>query len=275
MTGSIRAIELLRVGSRSSEHRGDRVAAEEPLEIRLCGTPLLVTMRTPGRDRDLVAGFLLAERIVRSADDIDTIRHCTRDDDSSDEQNVVDVLLGEDAMARAGEQLAARRLAPVTSACGVCGRRTIDDLLGRIAPLAGTWTVTRDAVLAWPGRLRHTQTVFDETGGLHAAALFDAAGVCAGVAEDVGRHNAVDKVVGAELLAERMPLSDRALFVSGRSSFEIVQKAFVAGIPIVASVSAPSSLAIDLARSAGVTLLGFVRDGSFNVYSGVERVDMG
>jgi FdhD protein len=274
MTTPVRTVDLLRIGSDSVQRCDDRVAAEEPLEIRLSGVPFLVTMRTPGRDRDLVAGFLLSERIVQTADDIAVIRHCTRAVSSPGDQNVVDVQLTGDAIARAEAQLAQRRLAPVTSACGVCGRRTIDGLLDTATPLTSAWTVSRDAVRTWPTRLRDAQAVFDETGGLHAAALFDSSGGVVAMAEDVGRHNAVDKAIGAELLRERIPLAERALFVSGRSSFEIVQKAFVAGIPVVASVSAPSSLAIELARDAGVTLLGFVRDGSFNVYSGAERVEM-
>jgi FdhD protein len=168
--------------------------------------------------------------------------------------------------------LSGRRLVTVTAACGVCGRRSIDDLMQDVAPVADGWAMTAAVAASLPARLRASQDVFDETGGLHAAGLFDRGGALVASAEDVGRHNAVDKVIGGQLLADRWPLGDLALFVSGRTSFDIVQKAVVAGIPIVGAVSAPSSLAIDLARAAGATLLGFVRGDTFNIYAGEQRI---
>jgi FdhD protein len=168
--------------------------------------------------------------------------------------------------------LAERRLVTANSSCGVCGRRSIDDLMCSTPTVDGGWTVSREVIVSLPERLRGAQRTFDETGGLHAAGLFDLDGTLVRVAEDVGRHNAVDKVIGAEVLDGRVPMSDRMLFVSGRTSFEIIQKAVVAGIPFVAAVSAPSSLAIDVAREAGVTLVGFVRGATFNIYTAPERI---
>jgi len=176
------------------------------------------------------------------------------------------------AVDRAEAALAARRPVTTTSACGVCGRRSIDDLVSGIPRIGADWSMSAATVATLPGCLRATQAVFADTGGLHAAGLFDRDGLLVAAAEDVGRHNAVDKVIGAQLLADRCPLGDRALLVSGRTSFEIVQKAAVGGIPIVAAVSAPSSLAIELAREANVTLLGFVRGDTFNIYTGDHRI---
>ena len=230
-----------------------------------------MTMRTPGADKALVAGFLLSERIITGADDIGTIRHCA-DGDEGAAGNVIDVLLSGRAVQRAASALAERRLVTATSACGVCGRRSIDDLMGDMTRIDAAWSIAADVIASLPVRLREAQAAFDETGGLHAAGLFGRDGALVGVAEDVGRHNAVDKVIGSRLLQDDMALSDRILCVSGRTSFEIVQKAVVAGVPVVAAVSAPSSLAIDLARSANLTLLGFVRGNTFNVYSGADRI---
>lgn len=271
MNSRTRAVDVVRVADGTSERRRDVAAAEEPLEIRLHGSTFIVTMRTPGADRELAAGFLLSERIIAGADDLGAIRHCT-DVDAGAEGNVLDVTLAGAARDRADAALATRRPVTTTSACGVCGRRSIDDLISGLPRIDADWPMSAAAVAALPGCLRAAQTVFDETGGLHAAGLFDRRGVLVAVAEDVGRHNAVDKVIGSQLLVDRFPLGDRALFVSGRTSFEIVQKAAAAGIPIVAAVSAPSSLAIDLARAANVTLLGFVRGDTFNIYTGDHRI---
>ena len=271
MTSRAYAVDVLRVEGRTSSRRPDFAAVEEPLEIRLQGSPFIVTMRTPGADRELAAGFLLSERIILDADDLGTIRHCT-DVDAGAEGNVLDVTLVGPAQERAETALAATRPVTTTSACGVCGRRSIDDLVCSIPSITADWSMSAATVATLPESLRGAQSVFDETGGLHAAGLFDREGVLVAVAEDVGRHNAVDKVVGAQLLAERFPLSDRVLLVSGRTSFEIVQKSTVAGIPILGAVSAPSSLAIELARDGNVTLLGFVRGQTFNVYSGDHRI---
>jgi FdhD protein len=259
------------VSGGASEHRRDFAAAEEPLEIRLNGTPFVVTMRTPGADRELAVGLLVSERIVSALDDIATIRHCGDATDEG-EENVIDVTLVGPAAARVDTALSGRRLVTVTAACGVCGRRSIDDLMHDVARMPAGWSIAAAVAASLPERLRAAQAVFDETGGLHAAGLFDADGVLVASAEDVGRHNAVDKAIGGRLLEDRWPLADLVLFVSGRTSFEIVQKAVVAGIPMVGAVSAPSSLAIDLARAAGVTLLGFVREGTFNIYAGEERI---
>jgi FdhD protein len=270
MNPAVHAVDVVRVG-RTGAPASDVAATEEPLEIRLGGLPFVVIMRTPGSDRELAAGFLLSEQIVRSASEISTMRYCV-DDDGQDTENVLNVWLEGGAAERAAAAVAGKRHVTATSSCGVCGRRSIDDLLQGVRLLTETWTVPKAVISAMPTTLRAAQRTFDETGGLHAAGLFAPDGRLVRVAEDVGRHNAVDKVVGAELFEGRVPLSDRVLFVSGRTSFEIVQKAVCAGVPIVASVSAPSSLAIDLARTANVSLLGFVRDQTFNIYSGAERI---
>jgi FdhD protein len=264
-------VDVVRVDGRASERRRDFAAAEEPLEIRLNGAPFVVTMRTPGADRELAVGLLVSERIVGGLEDIGTVRHCGNATDEG-EENVIDVTLVGPAAACAETVLSGRRLVTVTAACGVCGRRSIDDLMDNVARVAGGWSMAAAVAASLPERLRAAQAVFDETGGLHAAGLFDAHGGLVASAEDVGRHNAVDKVIGRQLLADRWPLGDLALFVSGRTSFEIVQKAVVAGIPMVGAVSAPSSLAIDLARAAGATLLGFVRGDTFNIYAGEQRI---
>jgi len=280
MPASIRAIELLRVDAGRRVPASDCAAVEEPLEIRLHGRPFSVTMRTPGADRELTAGFLLAERVVTSPDGIGTIEHC-RDNAVGDldrcdpdargmRDNVVNVTLTDPAdLERAFES---QRHLTTSSACGVCGRRSIESLAADVSPLALEWTMSGETLTTLVDRLRDTQRVFDETGGLHAAGLFTSSGALVHAAEDVGRHNAVDKAIGRCILLDRWPLSDLLLVVSGRSSFEIVQKALLARIPIVASVSAPSSLAIDLARDMGITLAGFVRGDRFNIYTHAERI---
>lgn len=265
-TRAVRPVDILRVSDGGTEHASDVSAVEEPLEIRLDGTAFVVTMRTPGADEDLAAGFLLSENIVRAASDIAAIRPCEMN------ANIISVILAGDAVERAATAMAGRRHVTTTSACGVCGRRSIDDLMCQIRSVHSDLSIADRTIGALPSLLRSAQRAFDQTGGLHAAGLFDADGRLLRIAEDVGRHNAVDKVCGAELRAGGLPLSDRILFVSGRTSFEIVQKAVMAGVAVVAAVSAPSSLAIDLARSAGVTLLGFVRGGTFNVYAHAERI---
>ena len=272
MNLAVHPVDVVRVGATTAETRQDVAATEEPLEIRLDNTPFIVTMRTPGADRELAAGFLLAERIIDGPDDLGTIQHCTDPDAAAG--NVLNVTLAGDAAIRARQALARRRATTMTSACGVCGRQSIADLLVGISPVNVEWSVSKDVITALPDRLRLSQSAFDATGGLHAAGLFDRTGKLTAVAEDVGRHNAVDKVIGAQLLMEQFPLSDRILFVSGRTSFEIVQKAVAARVPMVAAVSAPTSLAIDLARQAGVTLLGFVRGAGFNIYAIPARVEL-
>ena len=263
-----RPVDIIRVVDAAAGRADDVSAAEEPLEIRLDDEPFVVTMRTPGADADLAAGFLLSENIVRGAEEIAGMRHCARSD------NILYVTLAGDAAQRAAEAMTRRRHVTTTSACGVCGRRSIDDLMRHTRPVESAMTISERTIAGLPAALRSAQRAFDQTGGLHAAGLFDVHGTPIRVAEDVGRHNAVDKVLGAELRAGALPLSDRILFVSGRTSFEIIQKAVMAGVGVVAAVSAPSSLAIDLARAANLTLLGFVRGAGFNVYAHAERVQL-
>ena len=249
----------------------DLAAVEEPLEVRLHGQPFAVIMRTPGDDRALAAGFLLSEGVLRTADDIGAVEHC-RHPGRPEGHNVVDVYLLGDARASLDSMLAHRRKVLTNSSCGLCGRLTIDSLKTRASALPVPWAMTAQVAARLPDGLRERQRVFDGTGGLHAAGLFTPNGACEGFAEDVGRHNAVDKVVGAMLLDDRLPLAGHALAVSGRTSFEILQKAWLAGIGLVCAVSAPSSLAIELADDAGITLLGFARDGGFNVYTHPARI---
>jgi FdhD protein len=232
-------------------------------------------MRTPGADRELAAGFLLAERVVSSGDDVGTIAHCSdrRDGEAGTASNVVNVTLASGSSETLDRLMADRRQVMTNSSCGLCGRRTIESLAVDVAPIRSAWSIRASVIAALPERLRTRQAVFNETGGLHAAGLFTREGEIVDVAEDVGRHNAVDKIVGRGLMRDALPLSDYLLCVSGRTSFEIVQKAIVAGIPIVAAVSAPSSLAIELAQELGVTLVGFIRGDSFNIYAHPERVE--
>ncbi len=257
----------MRVANGARTAARDRAAAEEPLAIRIAGEPYAVIMRTPGADRDLAAGFLFAERLVRAADELVAIQHCA---DAVERENTVDVTLADsDALSRAR---ARRRELTAASSCGVCGRQSIDDLAVDLVRISDDLVVSPRTIAQLPGRLRESQRAFDETGGLHAAGIFSVDGVLLDIAEDVGRHNAVDKVIGRAVLHRQVPLSRALLCVSGRTSFEIVQKAAVAGIPLVAAVSAPSSLAIELAERAGITLIGFIRGDGFNVYSLPERV---
>ncbi|HEY1818492.1 MAG TPA: formate dehydrogenase accessory sulfurtransferase FdhD [Trebonia sp.] len=256
--------------------RADLLAAEEPLGIRVDGTALTMTMRTPGDDVELAAGFLVGEAIVRGREDIVAMKVCDGTTcghlDHGDDEigNIVDIALGPGATVTA----AARRSFMTTSACGVCGKTSIDDIcVLPQAPLSADPTVFDPAVIAsLPDRLREAQRVFSSTGGLHAAGLFTSSGELLVAREDVGRHNAVDKIVGWAVLQDKLPLAGCALLVSGRASFELVQKAVLAGIPLLAAVSAPSSLAAELADEAGLTLIGFLRGQSMNVYTGAQRV---
>ena len=261
---------------RGDRHVGlpDRLAAEEPMEIRVGGpgeepTAVSVTMRTPGHDFELAVGFLRSEGIVASSADISSVRYC--DVPAGDEQryNIVTVQLTRPA-AVGGVQ---RRFS-VTASCGICGTATLDQLRRRCEPLRPGPSVAIATLLALPDALRRSQRLFDQTGGLHAAGLSDPEGTVLSVREDVGRHNAVDKLVGRSLLDDALPLHDRLLVVSGRVSFEIVQKAALAGIPILAAVSAPSSLAVTTARDLGMTVVGFIRGPRANVYTHPERVDL-
>lgn len=275
MADDVRQVKTVRVSSGRTEIGDDFAAAEEPLEIRLAGKPFSVIMRTPGADRELAAGFLFAERVITGADDLDSIEPARAKAAllvGAAPQNIVNVRLAGERAARLDEILAGRRQVATNSSCGLCGRVTIASLKVEAPAVRGAWQIAPDFVVGLPNRLGTCQRVFHETGGLHAAGLFHRHGELVELAEDVGRHNAVDKVVGRLLLAKRLPADDHVLLVSGRASFEIVQKAFLAGIPVVAAVSAPSTLAIDLAYEVGVTLLGFVRGERFNIYSHPHRI---
>ncbi|WP_279101330.1 formate dehydrogenase accessory sulfurtransferase FdhD [Gordonia bronchialis] len=257
----------------SPVERADVLAVEEPLEIRVGGQTLTVTMRTPGHDVELAAGFLVAEGAITGAADFSTARYCAGTD--ADGQNTYNVLDVTTAAGVAALPLSAIRLNTTTSACGVCGKSSIDAVhtASAFATADDDVTITDEWILGLPERLRAGQNVFDKTGGLHAAALFDVGtGELLVLREDVGRHNAVDKVIGWALLADRLPLRGTVLQVSGRASFELVQKASMAGIPMLCAVSAPSSLAADLADEQGITLIGFSRGESMVVYTHAQRV---
>lgn len=261
----------------------DQVAVEEPLEIRIAGDPVAVTLRTPGDDHRLALGFLFCEGIIRGGEDVGTVAHCGRPGDEG-YGNAIDVIPAPGAKVELERVETTRRGTLTTAACGVCGRRTVDDLFDRCGALPPGPTVPASLLGESTARLRDVQRVFERTGGTHAAAVLDVNGELLHGFEDIGRHNAVDKVVGALVLrglsaarggSAGTPPEGEApaiLVVSGRASFEMVQKAAMARIPIVASVSAASSLAIDLAQRVGITLATFVRDGSFNVCSHPERV---
>jgi FdhD protein len=267
-----RRVQVTRVGRAGAGTGEDVAATEEPLEIRLHGRPFAVIMRTPGSDRELAAGFLLSEGIIRSSADLGAVEHC-RHPHHPEVHNIVDVYLVGEAAQAVDRNLEQRRNVLTTSSCGLCGRLTIESLRLTIPVLDSRATIRSEVAASLPVRLRERQSVFEETGGLHAAGLFGLDGACEISSEDVGRHNAVDKVIGAMILEERLPLDGRVLVVSGRTSFEILQKAWIAGLAIVCAVSAPSSLAIELAHDAGITLLGFVRDGGFNLYTHGHRIE--
>jgi FdhD protein len=277
-----RAVEQVSVSGDGAARRtrNDVLAAEEPLEIRIAraeaarggdldaaAIPVSVTMRTPGADFELAAGFLYGEGLIGGGDAISAIRYCT----SGEQQyNVVHVVL---SPGTPFDPASLQRNFYQTSSCGVCGKASIEAVMGpACGRVASDLAVSPEVVIALPDRLRAAQAVFERTGGLHAAGLFTADGEMVRVREDVGRHNALDKLVGASLLAGELPWGERVVMVSGRLSFELVQKAARAGAAVLAGVSAPSSLAVELAETAGLTLCGFVRGGRFNVYAGGERI---
>jgi FdhD protein len=263
--------------------RPDTIVVEEPLEIRVSGAALAVTMRTPGKDMDLAVGFLLTEGVITKADDLRTMRFCggsasAQETDlegaappAGNSYNVLDVDL---APHVAPPQPSVERAFYTTSSCGICGKASIDAIRPRTAyPVQGDpVSFSAEMLLQLPERLRAAQQVFDRTGGLHAAGIFDATGELLVLREDVGRHNAVDKVIGWAVRENRIPLSGTVLLVSGRASFELTQKALMAGIPALAAVSAPSSLAVELAEEVGMTLVGFLRGDTMNVYAGAQRI---
>ncbi|WP_116044851.1 formate dehydrogenase accessory sulfurtransferase FdhD [Amycolatopsis palatopharyngis] len=261
-----------RFSSHGQRVRPDTLAVEEPMELRVGGKALAVTMRTPGSDVELAHGFLLSEGVIGARADVLTARYCDGVDDSGrNTYNVLDVAL---AAHVPPPEAGVERNFYTTSSCGVCGKAALDAvrLKTRFDPSGSTLNLTPEVLAGLPDALRERQRVFASTGGLHAAALFDADGSLLVVREDVGRHNAVDKAIGWALLEERIPLATCGLLVSGRASFELVQKAAMAGIPVLAAVSAPSSLAVELAEEHGITLVGFLRGESMNVYCGAERI---
>ncbi|MDX3005970.1 formate dehydrogenase accessory sulfurtransferase FdhD [Kribbella solani] len=252
--------------------RADSIAVEEPLELRVGGVPLAVTMRTPGHDVELAHGFLHTEGVIGTADDIRFARYCDSFDDAGrNTYNVLDLTLAPHVPP---PSTGVERNFYTTSSCGVCGKASLDAVRTktRYSPANDTTTIAYEVLAALPDALRERQQVFDRTGGLHAAGLFTPSGDLLVVREDVGRHNAVDKVIGWALLNGHVPARGLILIVSGRTSFELAQKAVMAGIPVLGAVSAPSSLAIDLAAESGLTLAGFIRNGNLNVYSRPDRV---
>ena len=288
-TDSIRHHPARKFGSGRFDTGDERLAVEEPLEIRLGGRRFTLTMRTPGNDQELVAGFLLAEGFIESRADLGEIRR-VRGPKGAPDPNAIDVILNVPA-ASLRERL--KRNFTISSSCGVCGKTSIEATQRRIAPITSRLTVAADAVLELASMMRDAQKVFAATGGLHAAAIFIPAGAPArsngvrrsgpaaaliasmrlkALREDVGRHNAVDKVVGYALMNGMLPLGTAVMAVSGRLSFEIVQKAAAAGVPILTAVSAPSSLAVELAEEVGITLVGFLRNGTFNLYCHPDRI---
>jgi FdhD protein len=275
--GSSTEVRITAVDGTRMRPRFDRVATEEPLEIRLRAAGAIrtvaITMRTPGNDFELAAGFLLAEGVVGSLEDIAGISYCVdRDVDEEQRYNIVNVDLASISLPELGSL---DRHFVTSSACGVCGKASLEALRTRgVAPLSSHAVVDASTLALLPERLRAAQGVFEKTGGLHAAALFDLEGRLGALREDVGRHNALDKLIGWALLGRRLPFADAVVMVSGRTSYEIVQKALVARVPIVCAVSAPSSLAVDLARSFEMTLIGFLRGSRFNVYAGAQRVHL-
>jgi len=252
--------------------RPETLAVEEPLEIRVNGTPITVTMRTPGSDIELAQGFLLTEGLVAHRDDVQTVRYCRGSgDDGVNTYNLLDVTLAPGVRL---PDVDVTRNFYTTSSCGVCGKASLEavQLISRHCPGDDPATVAVDTLTAMPEQLRASQRVFASTGGLHGAALFDMDGAMLAIREDIGRHNAVDKVIGWALESGRIPLTGTVLLVSGRASFELTQKAVMAGIPLLAAVSAPSSLAVDLASQSGLTLVAFLRNDSMNVYTRPDRV---
>jgi FdhD protein len=270
---AVTSVRVCAVDGDTVRERPDKVVTEEPMEIRLHGPgqepeALAVTMRTPGNDFELAVGFCRTEGLLHSPDELDTVAYCLAGE-GEQEYNVVTVKVRH-PVDRTGHQ----RAFVANASCGLCGKTTLDDVEQECEPLGAGPVVAASVIAALPERVRAAQTVFDATGGLHAAARFTAEGDLVALREDVGRHNAVDKLVGQALLERQLPLVDDVLMVSGRVSFEIVQKAAMAGIPVVCAVSAPSSLAIDAARRFGQTLVGFVRGDTANVYTHPERIHL-
>ncbi len=272
-TRHVTTTRIVAVRGSELEYRADRVVGEEPLEIRAAGpgqepVAVAVTMRTPGFEDELAVGFLRTEGLIEGPEVLRTERGDPAEMSQPDDRVTVRLARAFDA------SVVAERHFVATASCGICGKASLDEVAIRSEPIPPGPVVERRVVLALPDLLRAAQRAFDETGGLHAAGLFTPAGELLALHEDVGRHNALDKLVGSQVLAKAMPLHERILMVSGRVSFEIVQKAAVAGIPIVCAVSAPSDLAVEAADRLGVTLVGFLRGDGFNVYAHDERIDL-
>ncbi|HEY2380110.1 MAG TPA: formate dehydrogenase accessory sulfurtransferase FdhD [Terriglobia bacterium] len=258
-------VSIVKIEERKPRRIDDDLVMEEPLEIRVNGESVSVTMRTPGHDFDLAVGFLWTEQIINSREEIGTIAYCP-DEEQPDLKNIVNVVLVDSR-----RKLESSRRLWSNSSCGLCGKATLDSIRKVCKPVSSTVVISEDVLCSLPGRLREAQANFERTGGIHAAGLFDALGTLRILREDIGRHNAVDKVLGAAL-TEGLEVSDAILMVSGRLGFEIAQKAVAAGVPIVASISAPSSLAVELAADFNMTAVGFLRGRSMNIYSNPERI---
>jgi FdhD protein len=260
-------IEVTRLEQGAARTDADWVAREEPLEIRVEGRSIAVTMRTPGHDEDLAAGFLLTEGVVKSAADIFEISLCPA---TTEGGNVADVLLTSGVQVNWGSLT---RHVFASSSCGVCGKATLDAVFAHFPAVTSAFKVSSALLQTLPDKLRAAQETFERTGGLHASGIFDRSGSLVVLREDVGRHNALDKALGHCLRSGRLPLGDHILMVSGRVSFELMQKALAAGIPVVAAISAPSSLAVEFARGSGQTLVGFLRGDRMNVYANPRRIE--
>ena len=262
---STRTVSIARLeGTAAAEAREDSLATEEPLEIRVGGRSVAVVMRTPGHDRELVAGFLVTEGLLKRREDVLDMIYC-RTDGGKPEENILDVVLAPGATVDVAKLT---RHVFTSSSCGICSKASIDAVRMQFPPIAAPLSPSRAVLASLPDKQRAAQAAFAATGGLHASALFSADGTLRAVREDVGRHNALDKVVGHAFFAEQLPLADAVLLVSGRVSFEIMQKALAAGIPCVAAISAPTSAAVEFARASGQTLVGFLRGTRMNVYAG-------
>ncbi len=264
----VREHRALRWHGGATSERTEKLAVEEPLEIRLAGRRFTLTMRTPGHDEELAAGFLFAEGFINKTAELGEVRR-VRGRKGAPEPNAIDVVLNVPA---GGLRSRLKRNFVMSSSCGVCGKTSIDSIRRRVAPASDSARVAPATLLALPDKLRAGQRVFAATGGLHGVAIFELDGTMLAIREDVGRHNAVDKVIGYALTNAMVPMARHLMMVSGRLSFEIVQKAAAAGVPILAAVSAPSSLAVELAEELGTTLVGFLRDGSFNIYTRPDRI---
>lgn len=257
-------LDILTVDNNGINAREDSLAIEEALEIRLSGTEPVITMRTPGYDRELAAGLMLSEGVVHTKDDFEVIDHLIG------QPNILQIVLKRFNVSKTKRL---ERSSLSNSACGVCGKKKLNlEAMQGLPPLVYSSKLNHQLLFSLPQVLHSHQKLFEQTGGLHAAALFDSCGELMALREDVGRHNAVDKINGWALLNDQLPLSDRIMLLSGRASFELIQKCVMARVPVVCAISAPSSYAVQLAREFGITLVGFLRDGRFNIYSGSERI---